>query len=468
MLRNVLAQNEAKLAAEARVGGATKIASVQTARPAVAQPTGKQDVEHDPVKVAQACYFLAEHLGEVVDDRSPQEKLAEHYAFEQAMLKQAGANNGELTSTQATPRATADSIPPATVSTGTGGTLETSHATAEGIALEPNKSGAATKQPPKTTNPSETGSAPTAARTAMPTNMASPSGAGAAPIEKIATDIAQLVKTGKISPQQGTALYMTKTGGLKAQLAQENFEERVKVAMDSGLSRPNAEGLVRFQMSKLASDVDNPAHVGGDKNPLLQKSPDANPAQSQGQHAEELADQGLKGSDQGRNLISDNMAAINATRRDTKAGPKAELKKYLTEPALSGRTDTVLSQTLDNAPAAGVKIASGLRKWASQNPENMARFRQAIKEAHAKQACADEIPPAHPVAPEEEAPPPAPAPDDAAATLAGQPQEDPLAMYGVSPEQMAQAEALLAQLQQGAPMGGATPPVGGPPPAMGV
>jgi len=57
-------------------------------------------------------------------------------------------------------------------------------------------------------------------------------------------------------------------------------------------------------------------------------------------------------------LVSSIDAAINATKRDTKAVPKADLAPILSEPALSSATDKVLDEALDHTREAGTKIAS--------------------------------------------------------------------------------------------------------------
>jgi hypothetical protein len=102
-----------------------------------------------------------------------------------------------------------------------------------------------------------------------------------------------------------------------------------------------------------------------------------NPALSQGSEAGELVPDTF-GRDPGRELIRSNAAVINATRRDAKAGPKAEMRKWLSEPALSRTTDPVLHHALENTDAAGAKISSRqmLAKYASTSPQHAAYLKK--------------------------------------------------------------------------------------------
>lgn len=57
-------------------------------------------------------------------------------------------------------------------------------------------------------------------------------------------------------------------------------------------------------------------------------------------------------------LIASNQAAINYTKQQAKAVPKARMGEVLHEPAQKKSTDPVLHQNLEAAPSAGVKISS--------------------------------------------------------------------------------------------------------------
>lgn len=58
------------------------------------------------------------------------------------------------------------------------------------------------------------------------------------------------------------------------------------------------------------------------------------------------------------NLIASNDSAINYTKGQAKAAPKADVRKYVTEPALSSAHDKTLGMAFANTSKAGVKIAS--------------------------------------------------------------------------------------------------------------
>lgn len=65
-------------------------------------------------------------------------------------------------------------------------------------------------------------------------------------------------------------------------------------------------------------------------------------------------------SPQGASMVSSNEAVKNLTRRQTKAEPKSDLKAYVTEPALSSSTDSVLQAAFSHTGEAGAKIASAM------------------------------------------------------------------------------------------------------------
>lgn len=60
----------------------------------------------------------------------------------------------------------------------------------------------------------------------------------------------------------------------------------------------------------------------------------------------------------GASMVGSNEAATNYTKRDAKATPKADMKAYVNQPALSAATDKVLDNALDKTDAAGAKVAS--------------------------------------------------------------------------------------------------------------
>lgn len=58
------------------------------------------------------------------------------------------------------------------------------------------------------------------------------------------------------------------------------------------------------------------------------------------------------------NLIASNDAAIKYTKGQAKAAPKADVRKYVTEPALSSAHDKTLNMAFSHTGQAGVKISS--------------------------------------------------------------------------------------------------------------
>jgi hypothetical protein len=87
-------------------------------------------------------------------------------------------------------------------------------------------------------------------------------------------------------------------------------------------------------------------------------------------------------------LIASNDAAINATKGQAKTqNSRSALQELLAEPALSAGHDKVLSQSLDNTSSAGVKISAAqanaartlLQKFASTSPELAQKVNNLLK-----------------------------------------------------------------------------------------
>jgi hypothetical protein len=62
----------------------------------------------------------------------------------------------------------------------------------------------------------------------------------------------------------------------------------------------------------------------------------------------------------GASMVSSNESVTNLTRRQTKAEPKADMKAYVQEPALSSSTDSVLQAAFAHTSEAGAKVASAM------------------------------------------------------------------------------------------------------------
>lgn len=105
-------------------------------------------------------------------------------------------------------------------------------------------------------------------------------------------------------------------------------------------------GLIR-QFFKQAEDAINPAQIttGKDTPPDASASEEGVPAQPSDVNNQQR-------------MVSSNQAAINYTKREAKADPKADLNKVLTEPAQTKTTDKTLDKVLDHTNQAGAKISS--------------------------------------------------------------------------------------------------------------
>lgn len=215
---------------------------------------------------------------------------------------------------------------------------------------------------------------------------------------------------------------------------------------------------------KIAEDAIYPAQISAGTTPELQQVPGVPSALNQGSEAGELTPRETApntGEGAGRELLSSNEAAINATKGKAKGQNKPPLAEVLTEPALSAAHDKVLQESLDNTSSAGVKISAAkeaLRKFAELSTAN-ARMVAAL----AKLAEEGELPPGA-LPPEAAAgvvPPEAAAggiPPEAGAEglppelgAGGEaPSEEALeaAHAGVTPEELEMAELLLAAQEE--------------------
>jgi hypothetical protein len=105
---------------------------------------------------------------------------------------------------------------------------------------------------------------------------------------------------------------------------------------------------------KLAEDAINPAQISaGAASAQGAEAPQGASAAQDGPIPPEPSDVNSQ-----KRFISDNMAAINYTRRQAKADPKRDLGQILTEPALSAATDKTLNEAFNHTNEAGAKIAS--------------------------------------------------------------------------------------------------------------
>lgn len=118
--------------------------------------------------------------------------------------------------------------------------------------------------------------------------------------------------------------------------------------------------LALLGLHKVAEDAINPAKISAGKTQVGATPPHGASPSEEGIPAEPSDVTSQK-----RKMVDSNMAAINYTKRDAKADPKADLRDVHGEPALSASTDTVLNQALDHTQEAGAKISSANVKLAA-------------------------------------------------------------------------------------------------------
>lgn len=141
-------------------------------------------------------------------------------------------------------------------------------------------------------------------------------------------------------------------GGYQAgHMAGGSLRERGEAA----LGKKEASALVDYFIAKtkvaatkLAEDAINPAQISAGK----AVAPETSASGESGGAPAGGAPQGPTG------LIGSNEAAMNYKRNAAYANRKSDMGKYLSEPMMSGSTDTVLQQAFSHAGEAGHKFAS--------------------------------------------------------------------------------------------------------------
>lgn len=432
MLREALDESREKLASDrAALTQQTNPTPVEPEQTKVASEEGS-----DWEKVASACDFLAANLHEVVDTRTPREKLAELKALAEKVAAMGDEPQGphQRTKSPDAPEMT----PPADDGVGPGapGTAAASMAAeTPGESLDAGASGEASEPPPMTPSDSEAAREGDTA-TALETNHKSPPGAGDTAPEKIASakieQIEKLAKDGKIDA--ATAVEMMKEAGLvdlagKAVAAGKSGLQRVGRAtmgpqsraavsdkavakateqmgglraltsgagekavrkaelmrgagvVGGGAAAAGAAGVAASRGSKKeAQDPSSPQpSISAGTTPELQTQ--AEPQLSQGSEAGSATPPGP--SDDKRRHVQSVEAAINATKGDLKHQQvKGEMSRYLDQDAMSASSDSVLQTQLDNTSSAGVKIAAAralLEKWANEDPQNKSKLAQVVE-----------------------------------------------------------------------------------------
>lgn len=100
--------------------------------------------------------------------------------------------------------------------------------------------------------------------------------------------------------------------------------------------------IMKLAKEKKAEDALNPAHISAGRTtpPDTRESGQPGPA-----------------SPPGSSMVNSSQAVTNLTRREAKAGPKADMRAYVDQPAMSAAHDHVLQNAFAHTGQAGAKIA---------------------------------------------------------------------------------------------------------------
>lgn len=433
MVSQVVDETRKKLAVDTS-SGVDKTAAVEEKPATPKEKLAGDFTEDELLKVAEACEFLSENFQSVIDDRTPQEKLAEYAAIHDAVVKTAVEGESHSPTGNAKP----ESDPPKTVAldssgTGVGGNnaVPSEATNTPGTSLDAGESGEATPghQSPKTVTPSEKAN-PQDAPNALETNK-----------EMMMADQPEDILKQSMVAKMSAAL----KGESQSNVATE-VTGLLKKAAETGVPPEVAIALIRQtrgdEIAKIAEDAIFPAKIVAGTEPALQSEPGVPSQLSQGSEVgsntpRETAP--TTGEAQGRQLVANNEAATKATKREAKTqNARSALNELLTEPAMSAPHDKTLQQSLDNTSSAGVKISAAsvaaakemLRKFAAASPENATKLSALLKLAQDPEL---------------------------AAALAGGGEEAPsdeaieAASAGVTPEELIQAtEIVSAQAEEAA------------------
>jgi hypothetical protein len=461
MVHQVLGDAKEKLARDASSGIEKKAAAVKSTPSAKTSGDSKLSNEYLG-KLASACDHLSTNLHLIDQKRTPQEKLAEYAEINRALMKR-GFEGGDKQH-QST-EADSDSVSPSSVSpddsgtgVGAGNAIPSAPATTSGESMDAGESGEATSGniPPMSVTPSEKPNQNDAAN-AFETNlgMMMPTQP-----DDLLQQAGGTEANGKTAAARALRTIGKAISGADSDLhVKAASAKRVKMLMmkaaQSGIPRSVAAGLIR----KLAGDEENPASISAGGDPLLQSEPGVPGVLSQGAEAGSNTPRGsapTSGEGGGRELISSNEAAMNATKGQAKQQNKGALSELLTEPMMDSGHDRTLQESLDNTSSAGVKISAArelLKKMAASSPDARRKVAALVKRAEGEVAMppAPQMPEAMPM--EEEVPPEAMAAGGEGA--GGMDAALAAVLAGVTPEDLAAAEEMLA----GEASGGAEAPV---------
>ncbi len=340
------------------------------------------------VDIAAEAALQQRNLGEEEKTASAQEPTAENYSiptdqvnklasaldYIKEQIKEAAHLGGPWTLSEGK------------VEPGTGpGAIRVMQAESSGSPPGPGQQGAGHHQPPK--NPgTEKGLAPERGATKMETNLNNPPGGKGEMLEK--NNMARLLKIAKVkeeafadkvlsAPRPGaktlTAPNLDRIKNLAKGVAKKasaekgaDFKEKVISAPRPGMKTMVAPTLdkiknlakkgsanmslvdVLLSMRKQAEDAIFPAQISAG----AAVPPESNASGQPGGQPAGGAPNGPTG------LVGSNQSAIDYKKNQAYANRKADLAKYLTEPALSGQTDKTLAEAFSHTGEAGTKFAS--------------------------------------------------------------------------------------------------------------
>jgi hypothetical protein len=452
MVHQVLGDAKEKIASDAS-RGVEKRAAAQSQSSTKTSSMNTSKLSSDYLsKLSSACDHLATNLHLIDHHRTPQEKLAEYAAINKALMKRAFEGGDKQ---HQTTEADSDSISPRTVAlndsgtgVGAGNAIPSAPAMTSGESMDAGEAGEATSgnQPPKSTVPTEKPN-PMDASNAMETNlgMMMPSQP-----EDLLKQPGGDDSNGKTASVRALRTLSKVTGQADRELREKIANaKRARVLMVKAAQSGIPQDVALSLLKKFAGDDENPAHISAGSDPALQSEPGVPSVLSQGSEAGSNTPRYAApsaGEGGGRELLSSNESAINATKGQAKRQNHGAVSELLTEPMHSSAHDQALQESLDNTSSAGVKISAArelLKKLSSSSP----KARQKIA-ALAKRA-ADEagtgldgahMPPSAPMA--EGGMPPEGMPEEG---MPGAPSEAALAAVaaGVTPEDLLAAEAIL-------------------------
>ena len=491
MVHSVLAESKEKLASQTKTASATSRPKTKTSS---AGSQRRQSV--DFLKIADACDHLAKHIHLVNDERTPQEKLAEYAAIQKAIEKKAAdtwpavgkdapddpslagyqdtGDKGEHQEKEAPPESQSPKTPPLDSGAPNPGGPNTAIQALPNLTPGENPAEAGGQgestdahQTPESTSPTEAPN-PMDPENAMETNkdMMMP--------EQPADVLKQAARQSPTYRRVwGDAEMQSKVAAAakQAKAAIVMLQKAAQSGVPRGMAVKLAQQKFGSAITKVAEDALYPAQISAGTDPALQTDPGTPSVLSQGSEAgvntpREAAPNVGEGS--GRQYIASNEAAMNMTKGQAKTQNKGALGEILTEPALSSAHDKSLDQSLDNTSSAGVKISAArasaarelLRKFQESSPENARKVASVLKKAEPDSASvapgggAPPGPSEMTAVPDENAPAsePSPMPEGQAIPEEPEGEETPVvsdealqaAESGVTPEELAQAEQLLA------------------------